>query len=70
MYLVFPWHMILSVLDVDTISKFAQMEFKYGDAERGKTMFENILVNYPRRTDLWSVYIDMVVKVGDMEGAR
>lgn len=55
---------------VDTISKFAQMEFKYGEAERGKTMFENILVNYPRRTDLWSVYIDMVVKSGDLEGAR
>ncbi|XP_061171333.1 protein RRP5 homolog [Saccostrea echinata] len=55
---------------VETISKFAQMEFKYGDAERGKTMFENILVNYPRRTDLWSIYIDMVVKVGDIEGAR
>lgn len=55
---------------MDTISKFAQMEFKYGEAERGKTMFENVLVNYPRRTDLWSVYIDMVVKSGDLEGTR
>ncbi|XP_062605737.1 protein RRP5 homolog [Saccostrea cucullata] len=55
---------------VETISKFAQMEFKFGDSERGKTMFENILVNYPKRSDLWSVYIDMVVKVGDIEGAR
>ena len=45
---------------VDLSSKFAQMEFKLGDAERGKTIFENIVGNYPRRTDQWSVYVDMV----------
>merc|ERR1712183_579063 len=51
-------------------SKFAQIEFRYGDPERGKTMFETILSNYPRRTDLWSVYVDQLVKTGDTDAAR
>ncbi|XP_076345975.1 ribosomal RNA Processing 5 isoform X2 [Tachypleus tridentatus] len=55
---------------VDVISKFAQMEFKFGDAERGCTLFENILINYTKRTDLWSVYIDLMIKQGDIEAVR
>ncbi|OWF35668.1 protein RRP5 homolog [Mizuhopecten yessoensis] len=55
---------------VETIAKNAQLEFKYGDAERGRTMFESVLGNYPKRTDLWSVYLDMVVKLGDCQEAR
>ena len=59
---------------VDIATKFAQIEFRclgcpltiltitsrYGDPERGKTLFETILSNFPRRTDLWSVYVDQV----------
>ncbi|RKO88271.1 hypothetical protein BDK51DRAFT_24832, partial [Blyttiomyces helicus] len=37
---------------VKTICKFAQMEFKYGEAERGRTIFEGIMSNYPKRVDL------------------
>ena len=55
---------------VQVTSKFAQMEFKFGDVERGKTVFEKILDNYPNRIDLWSVYVDMLVKVEDVEAAR
>ena len=55
---------------MEVISKFAQMEFKTGEAERGKTMFENVLSSYPRRTDLWSVYIDMVIKLGQHQQVR
>lgn len=55
---------------VAVISKFAQMEFKYGDAERGRSMFNSILDNYPKRTDLWLVYVDMLVKHGDLDNAR
>jgi len=55
---------------LDITSKFAQIEFRYGDPERGKTMFETILGNYPRRTDLWSVYVDQLVKTGDNDAAR
>ncbi|KAM4704033.1 protein RRP5 homolog [Rhinophrynus dorsalis] len=49
---------------VDVISKFAQLEFHLGDTERAKALFESTLSSYPKRTDLWSVYIDMMVKHG------
>ncbi|CAF4814945.1 unnamed protein product, partial [Rotaria socialis] len=39
-----------------------QLEFKYGDKERAKTVYEKLLASYPKRTDLWSIYIDMLIK--------
>ncbi|XP_020823426.1 protein RRP5 homolog isoform X1 [Phascolarctos cinereus] len=55
---------------VDVISKFAQLEFHLGDAERAKAMFESTLSSYPKRTDVWSVYIDMVIKYGNQKEVR
>ena len=52
----------LSCLDVEMINKFGQLEFKYGDQERAKTLYEKLLSSYPKRTDLWSIYIDMLIK--------
>ncbi|CAG8536862.1 6859_t:CDS:10 [Rhizophagus irregularis] len=49
---------------IKTITKFARMEFKYGEAERGRTIFEGMMNNYPKRLDLWSIYIDMEIKAG------
>jgi hypothetical protein len=48
--------------DVEMINKFGQLEFKYGDKERAKTLYEKLLASYPKRTDLWSIYIDMLIK--------
>eukprot|EP00079_Xenopus_tropicalis_P016710 XP_004915908.1 PREDICTED: protein RRP5 homolog [Xenopus tropicalis] len=55
---------------VDVISKFAQLEFQLGDSERAKALFESTLSSYPKRTDLWSVYIDMMVKHGSQREVR
>lgn len=55
---------------MDTIAKFAQMEFSNGEPERGATMFEKIIAEFPRRSDIMSIYIDMVVKSGDLDRAR
>lgn len=55
---------------VDVIAKFAQLEFRYGDAERGRTMFDKVLTSYPKRTDLWSVFIDLMVKHGSQKDVR
>merc|ERR1712150_199951 len=55
---------------IDVLSKYAQNEFIYGAVERGKTLFENILSSYPRRSDVWSLYVDMLVKVNDIDLAR
>ncbi|XP_015771536.1 PREDICTED: protein RRP5 homolog [Acropora digitifera] len=55
---------------IDTIVQFALLEFKHGEPQRGQTMFESILTNYPKRSDLWSVYLDMMIKQGDSEPVR
>lgn len=55
---------------VDVIAKFAQLEFRYGDAERGRSMFDKVLSSYPKRTDLWSVFIDLMVKYGAQKEVR
>jgi rRNA biogenesis protein RRP5 len=51
----------------DILSKFAQLEFRHGEAERGRTVFDSILANYPKRVDVWSVYMDMELKHGEAE---
>lgn len=58
------------ISDVETVIQFAIMEFKHGDPQRGQTVMEEVLSNYPKRSDLWSVYIDMMAKQGDPEAVR
>ncbi|KAL2312425.1 rRNA biogenesis protein rrp5 [Schizosaccharomyces pombe] len=50
---------------VGIIEKFAILEFKNGDPERGRTIFEGLLSSYPKRLDLWNVLIDMEMKQDD-----
>ena len=52
------------------IARFARLEFEFGSVERARTVMEGIVTNYPKRTDLWSVYLDMEVKFGDPQKAR
>jgi len=44
---------------VRVILKFAQLEYRFGSAEQGRTLFEGLVGNFPRRLDLWSVFLDM-----------
>lgn len=53
---------------LDVISKFAQMEFKMGQAEKGKSLYENILMNYPKRIDIWLIYLSMMIKCSIKSG--
>ncbi|XP_077102303.1 protein RRP5 homolog [Siphateles boraxobius] len=55
---------------VDLIAKFARLEFQYGNTERGKSMFDKVLSTYPKRTDLWSIFIDLMVKHGSQREVR
>ena len=48
----------------------ALLEFRVGSAERGRGILEGLLRNYPKRLDLWSVYIDQEVKAGDERRIR
>lgn len=45
-------------------SRYAQFEFKHGEAERGKTIFESLISDNPKRKDLQNVYAAMVRKYG------
>lgn len=51
-------------------SKTAILEFKIGVPDRGRTMFEKILQEYPKRTDLWSVYLDQEIQLKDKDIIR
>ncbi|KRZ18151.1 VIP36-like protein, partial [Trichinella zimbabwensis] len=58
-------------MHVDLMSRFAQMEFKFGgDVERGCTIFETILNDHPRRFDIWLVYVDLIAKHRSIDEAR
>merc|ERR1719317_585680 len=47
---------------VEIITRFARLEFEHGEAERGRTLMENLAASCPGRTDLWAVYTDMLAK--------
>jgi rRNA biogenesis protein RRP5 len=47
---------------VNIISKYGIMEFKHGYPENGRTMLEGIITNYPKRMDIWAIYMDMESK--------
>ncbi|KAI9122039.1 hypothetical protein K1719_006728 [Acacia pycnantha] len=52
------------------ISQTAILEFKAGVPDRGRSMFEGILREYPKRTDLWSVYLDQEIQLKDSDIIR
>ncbi|KAL5124082.1 rRNA biogenesis protein RRP5 [Glycine soja] len=51
-------------------SQTAILEFKVGVLDRGRSMFEKILREYPKRTDLWSVYLDQEIQHKDKDIIR
>jgi len=55
---------------VEVMSKFAQMEFELGSAERGRTIFNALLEKHPKRMDLLFVNIDKEAKNGNIAKAR
>ncbi|KAL8150493.1 hypothetical protein V2J09_020301 [Rumex salicifolius] len=55
---------------VNFLSQVAIVQFKSGSADKGRSLFEKILQDYPKRTDLWSVYIDQEIRTGDQDLIR
>ena len=53
-------------------AKFAALEFQSakGDTERGRTLFEGLIATFPRRWDVWDVFIDLEMAKGEYENAR
>ncbi|KAK9062384.1 hypothetical protein SSX86_019570 [Deinandra increscens subsp. villosa] len=52
------------------ITQTAISEFKSGVADRGRSLFEGMLREYPKRTDLWSVYLDQEIRLGEEDVIR
>jgi rRNA biogenesis protein RRP5 len=38
---------------------FVKLEYSHGNPERGRTLMEKLVMMRPKRTDLWSVYLDL-----------
>lgn len=54
------------------ILKYGQLMFEHGELEKARTIFEGVLANYPKRLDLWNVYLDKEIKFngGDVAHVR
>ena len=48
---------------VQLISKFGVYEYKYGSIDRARTMYDSLIVNYPNKLDLWTIYIDQEIRL-------
>lgn len=50
--------------------KFATLEFKHGDPERGRTIFEGLVTTWPNKGDVWDVYLSLEESHGSEENVR
>lgn len=55
---------------LEVIKHFALAEFDHGSIDRGRVLFEEMLSNYPKRTDLWHIYVDKEAKLNNVQEAR
>lgn len=55
---------------VELVRKFAVLEFAKGDPEQGRLLFEGIVLEKPKRADVWNVYIDQEIKAGNRDKAE
>jgi rRNA biogenesis protein RRP5 len=55
---------------VEVLEKYALAEFDLGSSDRARVVFEDLLSNYPKRMDLWHVYVDKETKLGNVLQAR
>lgn len=53
------------------MTRFGGIDMKEGNVDRGRTIFEGLVAKFPKRGDVWSVYLDMekaVMKRGKVDG--
>jgi len=49
---------------ISLITRWASLEFHVANnVDRGRTLLEGVLAQYPKRVDLWQVYVDMELKL-------
>ncbi|PWN41071.1 hypothetical protein IE81DRAFT_337927 [Ceraceosorus guamensis] len=55
---------------VKTIQAIAMSYYKLGEPEQARTIFEGLVDSYPKRLDLWLVYIDQEAKLDQTSTVR
>lgn len=55
---------------INILVRFANLENQFGEKERSQTLFEQILSSYPKRVDVWSSYVDSLIKSEEILIAR
>ncbi|XP_022211843.1 protein RRP5 homolog [Drosophila obscura] len=55
---------------INCIVAYAKLYEKNDDKDMAQTLLDDIVTSYPKRIDIWSVYVDMLIKTGQIESAR
>lgn len=55
---------------MNLIVRFAIMEFKFGEQEQGAAIFETIISSDPKKVNIWTTYVDQLVKINEIDQAR
>ncbi|KAH8360095.1 hypothetical protein KR093_010661 [Drosophila rubida] len=55
---------------VNCIVAFAKLYGENGDHAMAQTLLDDIVTSYPKRIDIWNLYVDMLVKCNVIDSAR
>ncbi|KAI9905452.1 hypothetical protein PsorP6_013429 [Peronosclerospora sorghi] len=55
---------------VRVILSYGQLLFEHGQVEKARTILEGLVATYPKRLDLWNVYLDKEIKFGHVAMVR
>lgn len=52
------------------IISFAMLNNRYGCSEMAQTLMDEVVTSYPKRVDVWTQYVDMLIKNKCIDSAR
>lgn len=55
---------------VEVRKNFGVAQYEHGFTEHGRTLFENLIDEFPKKFQLWNAYVDAEAKFGEVEKAR
>ncbi|PKI86015.1 rRNA biogenesis protein rrp5 [Malassezia vespertilionis] len=55
---------------VTALASYAVAEYKLGDVEHARTLFETLVERYPKRLDLWWQYVDQEARLNNIANVR
>eukprot|EP00099_Drosophila_melanogaster_P023471 NP_651245.1 uncharacterized protein Dmel_CG5728 [Drosophila melanogaster] len=55
---------------IPCIVSFAKLYAKHDNNDMAQTLLDDVVTSYPKRIDIWSVYVDMLIKAGLIDSAR